>query len=503
MNRVKSAMVPLADKIAYGSGNLATGVAMQIVGSFFVFYATAILGLPGRYVGTVMGLSIFWDAVTDPVMGHISDKTRSRRLGRRHPYLLGGALGIAVVNYLVWTIDPELGTFVKLTLATMYVLLFKTFMTVYVTPYTALGAELSTDYNERTTIQGVKAMFFVLGLAFVSVAGLFWYFRPTPAYPVGQLNPEAYSFMGLASSIVIVASALACFFPTLKYIEPIRRRSGPESTGAAAYSLKASLVDAFRNKPFTMVVLGYTFSNLSSALLGNLGLIVFTYTFSLSNSDIAFIIGVQFFCSIVSQPVWGAFSRRVGKMPALVLGFGLSIVGSLYFVVLVFLRAPVQGNALAFLPFAISAGFGIGALFSLPLSMVADTVDLDESQGGARLEGLYYGTLTLAYKLAQAVVLVLIGVLIDLLGFDPSAPVQSTFTVVSLGLVLGLGAVASFGAAILAVRRYPLTEAKVHECRARIAELKAPASSASVAAAGTPETGAGDSNASAPGASAD
>jgi len=467
-----SGMVPLVDTIAYGSGNLATGVAMQIIGSFFVFYATAILGLPGRYVGTVMGLSIFWDAVTDPVMGHLSDKTRSRRLGKRHPYLLGGALGIAIVNYLLWTIDPGLAPLAKLALVSVFVLLFKTFMTVYVTPYTALGAELSTDYNERTTIQGVKAMFFVLGLALVAVAGLFWYFRPTPEYPVGQLNPEAYSFMGLASSIVIMASALACFFPTLKYIEPIRLRSGPESA-MSPYSLKASLADAFRNKPFTMVVLGYTFSNLSSALLGNLGLIVFTYTFDLSNSDIAFIVGVQFLCSILSQPVWGALSRKMGKMPALVMGFGLSIVGSLYFVILVFLRAPVQGNALAFLPFAISAGSGIGALFSLPLSMVADTVDLDESQGGVRLEGLYYGTLTLAYKLAQAIVLVLIGLLIDLLGFDPLVPEQSTWTVVSLGLVLGLGAAASFSAAIMAVLRYPLTEARVHECRARIAGLKA------------------------------
>lgn len=472
-------MVPLIDKIAYGSGNLATGVAMQIVGSFFVFYATAILGLPGRYVGIVMGLSIFWDAITDPVMGHISDKTRSRRLGKRHPYLLSGALGIAIVNYLLWTIDPALGALTKLMMATIYVLLFKTFMTVYVTPYTALGAELSTDYNERTTIQGIKAMFFVFGLALVSVAGLFWFFRPTTAYPVGQLNPEAYSFIGLASSIVVMISAVACYVPTLKYIEPIRQRSGPESA-LSLYSLKASLADAFRNKPFTMVVLAYTFSNLSSALLGNLGLIVFTYTFSLSNSDIAFMLGVQFLCSMLSQPVWGALSKRLGKMPALVLGFGLSIAGSLYFIVLVFVRTSLQGNALAFLPFAIIAGFGIGALFSLPLSMVADTVDYDESQGGARLEGLYFGTLTLAYKLAQAVVLVLIGLLIDLLGFDPSAPVQSTWTMVSLGLVLGLGAAASFSAAILAIRRYPLTEARVHECRARIAELKALAPKASL-----------------------
>jgi len=447
---------------------------MQILGSFFVFYATAILGLPGKFVGIVMGLSIFWDAITDPVMGHISDRTKSRRLGRRHPYLLGGALGIAVVNYLIWTINPALGSFAKIALATVYVLLFKTFMTVYVTPYTALGAELSTEYNERTTIQSIKAVFFVLGLALVSVGGMFWFFRPTSQYPVGQLNPDAYSFMGLASSLVVLASALATFFPTLKYIEPMRR-PGSEMGGMELSSLKLALSDAFRNKPLRMVIFSYTFSNISSALLGNLGLIVFTYTFGLSNNDIALIVGIQFLCAMVSQPLWDVLSRKLGKMPALVLGFGLSVVGSVYFSVMVLLHASIQGSALALIPFALTAGFGIGALFTLPLSMVADTVDLNESTGGARLEGLYYGTMTLSYKLAQAVALVLIGMLIDAFGFDASASTQSRLTIVALGLVLGIGAAASFAAAIFAIRRYPLTEAKVHECRAKIAGIKSSA----------------------------
>ncbi len=474
MSTDSKVMVPLVDKVAYGAGNLATGVAMQILGSFFVFYATAILGLPGKFVGMVMGVSIFWDAITDPVMGHISDRTKSARLGRRHPYLLGGALGIAIVNYLIWTIDPALGSFAKIAMATVFVLLFKTFMTIYVTPYTALGAELSTEYNERTTIQSIKAVFFVMGLALVSVGGVFWFFRPTSSYPVGQLNPDAYSFMGLASSLVIMVSAFAAFFPTLKYIEPMRRPSG-ETGGMELSSLWVALADAMRNKPLRMVVSTYTFSNLSSALLGNLGLIVFTYTFGLSNNDIALIVGVQFLCAMISQPLWDSLSRRLGKMPALVLGFALSTVGSIYFSVMVVLHSSIQGSALALMPFSITAGLGIGALFTLPLSMVADTVDLNESEGGARLEGLYYGTMTLSYKLAQAVALVLIGVLIDAFGFDAAAPVQSDLTVIALGLILGLGAMASFVAAIFAIIRYPLTEAKVHECRARIAEAKAAA----------------------------
>jgi glycoside/pentoside/hexuronide:cation symporter, GPH family len=464
-------MVPLADKVAYGIGNLATGVAMQVLGTYLVFYATAIHGLPGSFVGMAMGLSILWDAITDPVMGHLSDRTDSRRLGSRHPYLLVGALGIALTNYLIWTIDAALSPGLKLFLIAVYIILFKTFMTVYVTPYTALGAELSTDYNERTSIQGIKTVFFVLGLAFVSVAGLFWYFRPTTLYPAGQLNPEAYSFMGLASSILVMVSALACFIPTLKYVEPIRRRTRPVG-GAVMPGLKGSLAHAFRNKPFRMVVYGYMFSNMASALLANLGLIVFTYTFGLGSRQIAFVIGIQFLCAMVSQSLWAALSRRTGKMPALVLGFGLSILGSVYFTVLVFFHESLQGNFLVFIPFALTVGSGIGALFTLPLSMVSDTVDLEEAGGGVRLEGLYFGTLTFVYKLSQAAVLVLIGLLIDILGFNALLASQLENTMISLGLVLSLGSIAAFTGAILAIRNYPLTEAVVSGYRTDIAARK-------------------------------
>lgn len=471
MEVIHEKMVPLGDKIAYGAGNLATGVAMQILGTYLVFYATAIHGLPGSFVGMAMGLSILWDAITDPLMGHLSDRTNLGRLGRRHPYLLLGAVGIALTNYLVWTIDPGLGAGIKLVLISLYIILFKTFMTIYVTPYTALGAEMSTDYNERTSIQGIKTVFFVLGLAFVSVAGFFWYFRPTELYPAGQLNPEAYAVMGLASSIVVLATALFCFFPTLKYVEPIRRRTRPVG-GTAIPGFRGSLAHAFLNKPFRMVVFGYMFSNMASALLGNLGLIVFTYTFGLGSRDIAMVIGIQFFFAMISQSLWAALSRRIGKMPALVLGFGLSILGSVYFTVLVFLHVSVKGNPWAFIPFACVAGTGVGALFTLPLSMVSDTVDREEAGGGVRLEGLYFGTLTLVYKLSQAIILVLIGLLLDILGFNAMLSHQREGTLVSLGLVLSLGSIAAFIGAVLSIRNYPLTELVVAGFREEIAARK-------------------------------
>ena len=200
--------IPLIDKIGYGAGNLGVGVAMQVIGSYLVFFSTAILGIPGSLAGLAVGISVFWDAITDPVMGYISDITRSKRFGRRHLYLIIGSIGISATLYLIWGIRADIDTNLKFLMIFIYIILFKTFMTIYVTPYTALGAELSNDYNERTMIQGIKTVFFLLGLALVSVAGMYFFFRPAPGYPSGQLNPQSYRNIGFASAILVFVFAI-------------------------------------------------------------------------------------------------------------------------------------------------------------------------------------------------------------------------------------------------------------------------------------------------------
>jgi len=466
----RSQVAPL-DLVAYGSGNFAAGAAMQTLGTYLVFYATAVLGLPGSAIGLMVGLSILWDAVTDPLMGYLSDRTGHVGLGRRHPYLIAGAIGVALTNALVWNINRGAGTGERFALLSAWVILFKSAMTVYVTPYSALGAELSTDYNERTSVQAVKSVFFILGLAFVSVAGLYWFFKPTPAYPTGQLNPEAYGAMAVATSLAVLAAAALCILPTLKYVPQIRERY-QAFPHRAPEGLKASFARTLSNRPFRLVMIAYTFSNLSSALMSNLGLIVFTYTFAFGSGDIAFIVGVQFLFAILSQKPWAAVSARYGKRNALVAGFLMSVLGGLYFCALVFLRPWAAGRPLAFIPFSVCAGSGIGALFTLPQAMVADTVDLDEAAGGERIEGMYFGALTFSYKFSQAAALVLIGLALDVAGFDSSLPAQRGGTALALGLLLGLGASASFGAATLALRGYGLNEAAVAANRARIAALR-------------------------------
>lgn len=462
--------IPFLDKMGYGLGNFTTGVSNQVIGTYLVFYCTAILDIPGSLVGLAVSLSIIWDAITDPLMGYISDMTKSRTFGRRHQYLLIGGIGLGICNFILWNISSGISPYLKFAFIFILIIVIKTFSTIYVTPYTALGAELSNDYNERTTIQGIKTIFFLLGLAFVSVFGMFVFFRPTPEFPSGQLNPASYNNMGLFTSILIIAFAVWCFYSTKKYIPILNEHIQTGTSNSKLSTLLLAFKNIFLNKTFRHVAFAYMFTNIASALVTNMGLHVFTYTFSLNSQQIALIVGVQFLISIISQPIWSLISKRLDKKPSMVLGIILCIISSFIFLLLIFMKDHVTGNVLYFFPFGILAGFGTGGLFTLPLSMIADVIDLDELNTGKRAEGSYYGCLTLFYKMSQSITLLLIGFILDWVKFDANLTIQAESTVIILGLLLSIGSAISFIAALLSVLGYNLNRNKVEDIQRKIAE---------------------------------
>jgi len=462
--------IPLLDKIGYGSGNFSAGISGQVIGTYLVFYCTAILNIPGSLVGLAVSLSIIWDAITDPLMGYFSDMTKSKIFGRRHQYILIGGIGLGISNYLLWNINLGFSNYLKFAIIFFLILIIKTFSTIYVTPYTALGAELSNDYNERTSIQSIKTIFFLLGIAFVSVFGMFVFFRSTPKFPSGQLNPSAYSSMGIFSSILIIIFALVCFYTTKKYIPILSEHVGKVESHRNLKTLLIAFKEIFLNKSFRYVAFAFMFTNIASALVANTGLHVFTYTFSLNSQQIAFIVGTQLLISLLSQPLWLLASKKFDKKPSMILGIILCILSSLIFLILVFMKDHIMGNAFYFIPFALLAGLGTGGLFTLPYSMIADVIDLDELNTGKRAEGSYYGCLTLFYKLSQSITLLLIGFVLDLVKFDANLPYQAESTVVILGLMLSIGSGLSFIAALFSISRYALDRLSVEDIQKKIAK---------------------------------
>jgi Na+/melibiose symporter-like transporter len=460
--------IALFDKIGYGSGNLGFGIVSQIISAYLVFYATAILGISGSLVGSAISISVIWDAVTDPVMGYLSDITQNRKYGRRHLYILIGTFGTVVSNLLLWMINPDLPMYGKFLWVLIDILILKTFTTIYVTPYTALGAELSTDYNERTSIQGIKMMFFLVGLFLATVMGMAVFFRPTAEYITGQLNPDAYKNIGITSSAAMLLFGLVCYYRTKKYIPLLPGMQKNEAKGRKIVELFKDFVLVFKNNHYRYIVFGYLFTNIATALAGTLGMHVFTYTFGMNNNEIAIIIGVQLIVTVLSQPVWVMISKRIDKKPSTILGLGISIFGTMIFGALVILKDTVNANYIYLLPYALLVGFGTGCLFSLPYSMIADTIDVEELNTGKRTEGTYYGCLTLFYKLSQSVAIFLMGVLLDIVRFNPNLPTQSESTLIILGLTLPVGSILAFVFALIFYGKYKLDRSTINDIQIKL-----------------------------------
>ncbi len=220
------------------------------------------------------------------------------------------------------------------------------------------------------------------------------------------------------------------------------------------------------------VTAGYLCTNILTAIASSIGLHVYTFTFGLDSRSIALLLGLQFALSIISQPVWVIISKRIDKKPAMLSGLFLCIACMAAFLFLVLFRSGIHDvRVLLFLLSAV-LGFGTGGLFSLPLSMIADTVDQEELVVGRRTEGVFYGLQTFSYKIAQSFVIFLIGMLLHFIGFDPDMPAQSIRTGTGLGLVLSLGGMVALVLAILAYSRYNLTRDDVRNIQRELGARK-------------------------------
>ena len=272
MSNKSTSQIPLFNKIGYSMGNFSYGLISQTIATYIVFFGTNILGVSGTLITTAVSLSVIWDAVTDPVMGYISDMTDHKRFGRRHLYILIGVIFMSLFNLFLWRVSPSWSHFYTFLMVISFLILTKTFLTIYTTPFTALGAELSNDYNERTSIQGIRTIFFLLGIVTATVMGLLLFFNPTPEFPIGQDNPAAYGNMGISASIAALLFGLICFFSTYKYIPILKKSTIDKSVHHGIKNISRSFLNSLKNRQFRYVVFAYLFTNIASGIFTTIGL---------------------------------------------------------------------------------------------------------------------------------------------------------------------------------------------------------------------------------------
>ncbi len=446
----------------FGIGNFGYGALSQIMASFFVFYATAVLGLSGTIIGFIVGISVFWDAISDPIMGYLSDFTVNKRFGRRHLYLWIGCLTMVIFNLVLWNLSSALPSWLLVTLLALTLLLIKTATTIYGTPYSALGAEMTHDHVQRTKVQSIRMTFFMLGIFFATAISMLVFFKASPEFPIGQLNPASYRNMSVVTSVILLISGLSAIYSTNHLIPSLNKRV-VESSDMSVKNFFMQMTNAFKHSDLRVVIIGYLFTNLAAAILNGVGLHVYTYTFMMGSSAVALVAGGQLLIAVCSQPFWLWLNKHQDKVVSIRLGLTLSMVASVYFTVCVLFKDFTIAHLWILIPFVILGGIGSGGLFTLPQAMVADAVDENALNTGNRQEGVYYGALTLSYKLSQSIAIFFIGIFVDVVGFDSGLSVQSEFTTMTLGIFMGIGTLLAFWGARKSYKHYKITRERLKD----------------------------------------
>lgn len=450
-------------KLFYGAGNLGYGVVSQTYTNLIMSFGTIALGMPGTLMGLAVAISVLWDAFTDPIVGYLSDTKKSGIFGKRHGFLLLGCFGMAITNILLWTVPNSLSVGWKFAWLLIFMLLLETFNTFFATPYTALGAEVSADYDERTSIQSYKTTFFLLGLVVPSI--LMFFFFPN--------NNEQYLYLAGYSNTAYVTSALClicgliCFFGTKNFIKKIDKAKHYDVNDTAKRPLKKIFSEFFatlKNKEYKKIVFGYATASISTAFLTAVGIHVFSYTFHFSTSQISILLGVLVLAAIISQMFWLWVSEKTDKKPALISGICVSFVGIVAMLLLFLLRANIDIKALYLLCAGaiFISGFGSGVLYSLPISMFSDVVSIEFAKTKKEQTATYSGFMTFAFKSANAIASLVIGVVLDLIKFDSKSGTTQPISVQNgLGWTLILGVLISLIVGAIIFSKYKLNKKQV------------------------------------------
>ena len=426
------------DKLVYGVGAFGYGSVNQMLNNFLMFFGTGVLGLSGTLMGLAIAISTVWDAVTDPIVGAMSDNYRGR-WGKRHVFMIVGCCGVALVNFLIWNISPVWGETQKFLALLVALLLIETFNTVYSTPYSALGFDMCQTYHERTSIQGFKTVF--------SSAALM-----VPSLLMGiVLNPKTVATMHTTAqgyhTIALITSAL-CLCTGFLTIWGTRRY-GYQTVQVVSQPKKVSILSEFfaileeRNNVF--LVSAYAVALSCSAFLTTLGMHVFTYTFHFSSWQISFVLGCLVAGVIAGQPLWCYVSKHMGKKSAIQVALWVVLFGITGFGLLLTARLFLPSECVLWLlalDILIISG-GVGCIYSLPISMFADNL---KKQSTAMATGF----LTFCTKCTNAVVTFLVGFMLDMIGFQSGIATQTLQVSTALGwLLVGGVTVAGILASVL------------------------------------------------------
>lgn len=421
----------LSTKLAYGAGDLGTAITANLLGFYLSVFLTNVAGLNAGLAGNIRLISGIWDGVNDPVVGVLSDRTKSR-WGRRHPWILFGAIPLAVFFFLHWIVPPFSGnsSSQQWQLFGYYIvisLFFNTSYTAVNLPYTALTPELTRDYNERTALNSFRFAFSIGGSIISLVLA-------QVIFSVVKNDFSKYLILGGICAVLSIIPPFWCVWGTRDRVAITeQRRQEADSSESLPYLEQLRII--FNNRPFLFVI-GIYLCSWSGVQITQT--IIPYYVVSWMRLDIGYSAVVGLFVqvpAIVMLFVWSAVSERVGKKAVYFMGMSVWIIAQAG---LFFLQ---PGQVVLMYVLAVMASFGVSTAFLIPWSMMPDVIELDELRTGQRREGIFYGFMVLIQKFGLAIALALVLQGLNWAGYisssGNSAPTQPASALLAIRLAIG------------------------------------------------------------------
>ncbi len=435
--------VPTFKIFGYATGDAALSIFQNGISNFAMLYFTLVLGLSPVYAGIALSVTLVWDAVTDPVMGYITDQTRSR-FGRRHVYILSGGLVLGLCFFCLWYV-PTL--FVSTTAMFWVVLglslMVRTASTVFVVPYVALGFEICPEYAERSKLQGIR--FFVIMTTNFIFGAMAWtlFFRdgvhPETGRRVdGTTIADNYITMATVLSIATVIAILFSVYVTRAYAKDNRSTELP---GRGLGYFFRSITAIFKDRLAWFVFAFFGVVQLGMMLTSQVQMFTYVFFMELTHLEKTFVHGagmVAFgFCSLSLAGT----VKRFDKKPVGYFGIGMAMLGGALLFVMFTGGIIDPRTAFSLGPVSVPVGViifgfgqalwwgGCGMLTPLATSMIADTSELSHRRSGVLKDGSYAAAFSFFTKAAQSIGLVITGFMIRLSGIDPDAEEQTASAV--------------------------------------------------------------------------
>ncbi len=421
-------------KVIYGAGDLGFSLTTTIVGAYFLFFLTDVVGIQPAVAGIAILIGRTWDYLNDPLIGHLSDRTRTR-WGRRRPFLLFGALPFALAFMLMWYRPPFES---QISLAVYYsvaYVLFDAAATFVYMPYFALTPELTEDYDERTSLTSYRMFFSIFGslLAFT-----------IPMMIIGTFTPESAARVMLMAVIFGLASALPLwlvFFNT---------REKEVYVSQEKPKMLAALKAALKNRPFVFSAVIYLLTWVCMDILQTTLLFFIKYALKMeAQSDL--LMAMIFVTAIIALPFWEFTSRKINKRVAYAFGIGFWAIVQ---IVLITVGPNVSTPIVYFL--CVMAGIGVSAAHVLPWSIIPDAIEWDEYKTGERHEGVFYSLITLMQKIASSIAIPLVGIMLELTHYQANAAQQPQSAVLGIRMLVGPIPAILLTIGIIFAIKYPL-----------------------------------------------